>query len=89
MYSRRSRGYTLPSISDCEVWCGTPLVTITPLLRSMCSSESTLPLDTEGAYHGQMCMVVPVVHLVLLVLAALVICAAGGSGPASPADLDQ
>ena len=33
-----------------------------------------VPLDMEGACHRQVCMVVLGAHLVLLVLAALVIC---------------
>ena len=38
-------------------------VTITPMLLSI-----------EGTYHGQVCIMVVALHLLLLVLAALVVC---------------
>ena len=50
------------------------LVALIPLLRSMCGSGEPILLDIQGAYHGQVCVEVLGAHLVLLVLAALVIC---------------
>ena len=47
----------------CVLCCVILFVTLTPLLQSM-----------EGACHGQVCIVVLVVYLVLSVLAALVVC---------------
>ena len=66
IYNRRSRGifYLIYRIGECGVRRRWRLfVTITPLLRSM-----------EGTCHGQVCIMVLVVHLELSVLAALGIC---------------
>ena len=68
IYNRRSRGifYLIYRIGECGVRCHWKLfVTINPLLQSM-----------EGTCHGQVCIVVLVVHLVLSELAALVVCVA-------------
>ena len=63
MYSRRSRGYILPPVSNCGVWRGTPLEVV---------FNNHSPAPIYGEYLPR--MVVLGVHMMLLVLAALVIC---------------
>ena len=73
MHSRMSRGYIFSPILDWgELAWDTTGGCWYQSLRSMCGSGGTYTY-TEGAYHGQVCMVVPGIHLMLLLLATLVI----------------
>ena len=65
-YNRMSRGYILPPISYWGVWRRTTLEVV-------CNKHSPAPIY-GGYHHGQVYIVVLVVHLVLSVLAALGIC---------------
>ena len=64
MYNRRSRVFIIPTITDCGVWCGMPLVVL-------CKNHSTIPIYGGYLPWTGVCFLALIVHLALSVLATL------------------